>query len=474
MDCPEVNQRLELYVLDGLPVAERVAVRFHLASCPVCQEAEARYRRLVGRVKGAVPESNPSPQLVQSTMRAVQTEIRHVRRSLYARKALLTVGAMAASLAILAGTWHWIVPAAKEPLPPTMARVELPTPPATPQLRQTAGALSMAASLADGVVLRGERMYLLLNEGTGGRVAARDVPSGRSLWQVQVPNSCYLAADDHRVFCLTAQDDRNLELLALDGSSGQVSWRYPLVDKERVTSPVRPVVLDGQRICWTGNNKVHLISSSDGRTIWSQSIPDEGLLSGAAVVGQTLYVASSAALYCYNLKDGNQLWRKPLPTKAAGPTRPLLAAAQKEIFVAIKGRSGNDHLLCLNRAGGEMVWEKNVPTVNYLLAAADGLYLRGQNLHALDSTTGQERWTCRASGHGPLTHSDGLLYFVDFGKSGRLVAVDALGGNKAWELGGLAAGDAFKKVGDTGYIKTQDGLVHAIALAAPRQHPAQP
>ena len=42
-------------------------------------------------------------------------------------------------------------------------------------------------------------------------------------------------------------------------------------------------------------------------------------------------------------------------------------------------------------------------------------------------------------------------------------------GHKAWEMPGILSCDAFTKVGSTGYIKTQDGTVHALAMGGPRR-----
>jgi outer membrane protein assembly factor BamB len=105
-----------------------------------------------------------------------------------------------------------------------------------------------------------------------------------------------------------------------------------------------------------------------------------------------------------------------------------------------------------------------VPATRHLLAAGQGVYLRGEGVLALDTGSGAELWSSAASGCGPLTLVDGLIHFADSGEPGRLVALDPHSGRTAWEVVGIRSCDAFTKIGSTGYIKTQDGIVHAIAL----------
>jgi outer membrane protein assembly factor BamB len=80
----------------------------------------------------------------------------------------------------------------------------------------------------------------------------------------------------------------------------------------------------------------------------------------------------------------------------------------------------------------------------------------------LSRADGDNLWTCQASGCGAVTYADGLLWFVDSQDQGGLIAINSNTGQKAWELPGLRSCNAFVKVGRVGYLKTLDGVVHAI------------
>lgn len=116
-------------------------------------------------------------------------------------------------------------------------------------------------------------------------------------------------------------------------------------------------------------------------------------------------------------------------------------------------------------AGRRLIWQEPIPAARCLLAAGGRIYVRAERILALNGATGRRLWVCAAGGCGPLTLSDGLICFVDSSRAGRLVALEQHTGRKAWEILGIRSCDAFRRVGTTGYIKTHDGTVRAIALA---------
>jgi outer membrane protein assembly factor BamB len=63
-----------------------------------------------------------------------------------------------------------------------------------------------------------------------------------------------------------------------------------------------------------------------------------------------------------------------------------------------------------------------------------------------------------------VTYAEGLAYFVDSRDQGRLVALNRYTGSKVWELAGMKSCNAFIKTDGAGYVKTHDGVVHAIAF----------
>ena len=466
MRCDEINEMLELYVLDGLGDDQRLAVEAHLRSCERCRASEAEYRQLVGQVRHEADAAVPTASFERGLSENLGREIAAVCGQ-HRRRLLIRVSASAAACILLAlGVWQFAVPHGQQnPMSHAPAAQ-----PAIPQVWQLVGAQAVATSSADAVVIHGSRMYILLNDGPMGRVAALDIASGNELWRSSVRSSGYLAAGDGLVYCLVSDSGRGMELVALDAGSGTVKWRCPPSGKALRAGPVRPLVLNEKRVCWSGDDVVSVIDTDSGHVVWSKPIVGEGLVSEAAPAGGHLYVATATALYCLDADKGSESWKMPLDKPASILARPLLAASGDGVFVATKDSAGTDRLMCVDPDGRRVAWDKSAPRITSLLAADGSLFVRGQTVRALDSATGDEQWAFKASGCGPVTHFDGRVYFVDSSKPGRLVALDAKVGEKKWEVAGLASCDAFNKIGDTGYLKTQDGVVHAIALASPRKN----
>ncbi len=461
MDCDLIEEKLELYVLDGLSEGERDAVAAHIRVCAQCRAAEAEYRELTGQVRGAITSPVPDESFERALTERVGGEIASIRRRGRRSLALRVALATAASVLLALGIWqavralsHQAQPVAQTP------RTSIP------QVWQLVGAHAVATSSADAVVINGHRMYILLNDGPLGRVAALDIASGKELWRSQVQSAGYMAADDSLVYCLVPGKDRGMDFVALRANTGELAWRCSPPAMANRASPVRPVVLAGGRVCLSNDAVISVIDASNGSLLWSKPVEGEGLVSGAEGVGSRLYFASSKALYCLD-SGGAELWRMPLDQPASGFLRPLVAATRDGVCVVAKEASGNDRVVCVDPTGPRLAWDRPAPRITSLLAADGCIFARGQNVRALDGKTGDELWSCKAAGCGAMTYLDGHIYFVDSSKPGRLVALDAKSGLKTWELTGLASCDAFNRVGDTGYVKTQDGVVRAIALAAP-------
>lgn len=74
-------------------------------------------------------------------------------------------------------------------------------------------------------------------------------------------------------------------------------------------------------------------------------------------------------------------------------------------------------------------------------------------------------WERPAKGCGPITVREGRAYFVDVHRRGALVAVCADSGEISWHVEGLPSCDAYVSAGEATYLKTRDGVLHALASA---------
>jgi len=509
MNCAEVNQKIELFVLGGLSKSEHVAIKAHLAICPACNAAEAEYRSLVTEIKQAAQPQPLRLDFVRAVRLAVKAEIRTIALRSLARRIIAITASVAACLLFGLVIWHvWIFDFqssfGNRKLVVSLSKPSAIYAPAILQAWQHRGARSVPGSMADEIVVHQRYMYLLQESGGSTYVASLDLKTGKQKWLSDIqmdstssPQGCgYLLADDSRVYCLAEDeagkfyppDGRRVYLVALDAANGKTLWKYPQQassivnpfdfaqdrrpssigrltrDESRGTrddSPCRPTLLPTGRICWTTDTTVHMLNCADGKLLWTRSISDGGLLSAAAVVDDSLYVANEGGLYCLNIPTGDETWRLEFGGVISSIDRPLLVAADGEIYAALNLGFGS-RLLCIALKEHKIIWQKDIAHITHLYASGDILYLRDQDVQALDRTTGQLLWTFPATGCNPLTYTEELAYFVDSSDQGRLIALDRYTGNKVWQLEGMKSCNAFIKVDSTGFLKTHDGVVYAI------------
>ncbi len=207
-----------------------------------------------------------------------------------------------------------------------------------------------------------------------------------------------------------------------------------------------------------------MLRRTDGDQVWSHSIPDGGLLSSAVVVNSDLYVANSFGLYCLDAVTGDEYWRLACGDVMSGRGRPMLAAADGEIYASMSLGLRSSRLFCMNTDQRRILWSKIVDCAARLDAIGDVLYVRDQNIQALEAATGRLLWMCPAEGCNPVTYAEDLAYFVDSSDQGRLIALDRYTGARVWELAGIKSCDAFIKIDGTGFLKTLDGVVRAFVF----------
>ncbi|KPK34280.1 MAG: hypothetical protein AMJ65_18525, partial [Phycisphaerae bacterium SG8_4] len=306
MDCAQVNRKIELLVLGDLPEAERAAIEEHLASCPACRIAHDEYRFLVAQIKGSA-----RPDLVKCDFgfaREVRSTVKmEIRRAGYrstAWRSIPAVGSVAACLLFAFAGWDlWVSSGSRLDLVlaehrPLRSPVRASAAPSVLEAWQHRSAPSAPGSTADAVVVRGGNMYVLQTHDGRNHVASLDTQTGEQKWLSDVQSCGYLLVEDSRVYCLAQSGAGRFDLVALDADDGKLLWRHREERADKLQSPCRASLLPGDRICWTADKTVHMLSRADGAPIWTRSIPDEGMLSAAVAVDDALYVANAFGLYC--------------------------------------------------------------------------------------------------------------------------------------------------------------------------------
>jgi len=470
MDCGQVNRKIELYVLGDLPESERNAIEEHLTSCPACRTAYDECRFLVAKIKeSARPDLlTPDFNLAREVRSAVRAEICRASYRTIIRRAIPALGSVAACLLFaFAGWWMWIASGSRigpvlGETKPRRSAVRASGAPSLLEAWQHESAPSAPGSTADEVVVHGQNMYLLQAKDRQSCVAALDTRSGQQKWLSEIQSCGYILADDSQVYCLSESGAGRFDLVALDATDGRLLWKHGQEHAEKLQGPCRPTLLPEDRICWTADRTVHVLSRVDGEPIWTRSVPDGGALSAAVAIDDDLYVANAFGLYCLDSETGDEYWRLACGDARSGRARPMLAAANGEIYASMSLGLRGSRLFCMDVAKREILWSRVVDCAARLDAVGDVLYVRDQNIRALEGATGRLLWRCPAEGCNPVTYAGGLAYFVDSRDRGSLIALDRYTGARVWELPGVKSCDAFIKVDGAGFLKTPDGCVHAF------------
>lgn len=464
MQCDQANQLIELYVLEELPPGETRQLVAHLATCPDCRRAVAEYREIIADIHLQTTAVRPRAEFARSLHQTLADETRRQNRRLRWRSALLGAGAAAAILVLGAALWQGQWPGDTLPSPTRDM--------GSPSSRQQAanvrevwrrgGAQALTASPADTVVIRGSNMYFLHRDATGDSVAAIEASTGDLLWRSDQSSRGFIAADNSRVYCLSS-GQRQTDLIALDARDGRILWRYSPDGPGLGLTCCRAVCVNDGRICWTTRSAVHMVDTSTGLAVWKRTIADEGSLSAGADNGG-LCVASTTSIRRLDVETGSDVWQEPLGGETRHFKRPLLALAGEKAFLVLPGQNARSRLICLDLTSRKVMWEKPVGDTQHVLADGGGVYLRGKGVGAYDGRTGEPLWSRPADGCGPMTGEQGLIHFVDTSADGKLLALDSRTGAKAWEIVGVRSCGAFRRIGSTGFIKTSDGVIHAIAI----------
>ncbi len=453
MNCNDVQECLELLALGETNGPLRARIEKHIERCEPCRDALEDLRLLVGGLRASGAQATIRPGFDRALRSSVASEISAQRRRRQARRACAAIAALAASVLVCAMLWRaWAGRGAA----------------AARDLWRYDGVVSAMASPADRVVLHAGAMFVLRRVGRECYVAAIDMASGRPRWRSEVPCLGYLAADASRVFALASGGQGKLDLVALDAANGREAWRFSAQVRHRLEAPARPAPINGKRVCWAVGNRVCLLESSTGAVVWQWQ--NRGR-SRVAVVGdgQKLYAVSGGRVQCLDAATGKATWAVALPAHMAGVKRPQAAIAGGRLYFVQTGRTRASRLVCMDLATRQVLWHRHARGALDLAVADDGVYLRGQEIAAFDCNTGAPLWSRAASGCGPLTLAGGMIHFVDSSKAGALVALDRRTGKEEWSLAGLRSCDALNTSGSMGYVKTQDGVVHAIRLAARRR-----
>jgi outer membrane protein assembly factor BamB len=248
-------------------------------------------------------------------------------------------------------------------------------------------------------VVAGGRIYAM--DGAN-QVTALDAASGGRLWQVDLKpekergnafggGPCLLR---DRLYVATGF----AQVVALDPADGKVIWR------QNVAAPVHapPTVADGRVFAVTVENTLDVLSTEDGRKLWSHNgIPETaGLLGGAspAVEGEIVVVAySSGELFALRVDNGRAAWSDNLAANRSVNAVAGLADIRGRPVID-RGRvfavSHSGRMAAIDLRTGDRVWEQQIASSHGPWVVGDYVFvLASDNLAVcLTRNDGKVKW----------------------------------------------------------------------------------
>lgn len=460
MNCTDVEKEIELYVLGGADPARNQQIEQHLRRCPSCQRMQRECEDILLELR----DHGRTAFDHQALMDGIQSAARPSLRNAGIRRSFRWVATIAAVFSVVAT--GWFVATRDNDQSPAPSRSSIVMAP-NKTLWQKATTVAMGATEADDIVIRDGTIFLLLENDIGQVVSAVEADTGRTLWQSDLVSCGYLAADDERVYCVALADQAKLHLLALDRGSGCPIWTF---QTHQTTSALygtsKPTVMPSHCICWVHEDSAYAIDAPTGEQIWCRTFPEERNLSQAAVIGRKVYLAGRNGIYCLDGNKGKNRWYLPNRSDTWLATKPLTAVGRDRLFVVTAAQNGESRVQCIDTSTRQPSWQKSVPRVSHLCADSVNVYLRCQQVLALDQVDGEPLWTIEATGCSPITAFDDMICFIDSAREGSLVGACRYNGDVLWKVPGLHSCNAFVRAGERGYLKTNDNVVLAFAFGS--------
>ncbi len=268
-------------------------------------------------------------------------------------------------------------------------------------------------------------------------------------------------------------------ILALNPENGGVYWWKSL------GTPIRgaPVASDGRIFVLSVDNQLHVLSHSDGSTLWEhQGIAENaGLLGTAAVaVSKSIVVVpySSGELYAMRVENGRVIWSDSLIFQGRlGADTPLSDIDASPVIVdnTVYAGSNSGRLVAIDLRTGSTLWEQEIASSKTAWVAGNYLFLTttGNDLVCLHRITGKIHWisplpnfsdqTDRKSNLAwtrPLLAGDRLIIANNFGE---VRAISPYSGKILGQIS-LEAGIRISPIVARGTVYILTGEAEAIAL----------
>ncbi|MGP1958451.1 MAG: outer membrane protein assembly factor BamB [Arsenophonus sp. NC-CH8-MAG3] len=315
-----------------------------------------------------------------------------------------------------------------------------------------------------------------------GMVKAINIDSGEMLWSIDLSQQVgFFTANLPALLSsgLTVSGDKlyigteNGKVIALNKTNGKIEWKTN-VSGEALS---HPVVSDGLVLIHTSNGVLQALNSQTGENKWSinldtSTLSIRGKSSPATAYGVAIVGSSSGRITAIILDQGRIAWQQYI-SQIRGATdidrlhdvniTPVIDTNSSTIFAI----AYNGDLVAMDMRSNQIIWKRDLGTVNDIIVANDIIYLVDQNdrVLAIHKNNGITSWTQDALLHRNLTapiiydgylvvgDGEGYLHWLDT-QDGQFVAQNKIN-NLGLRSHPIIANDKL-------LIQAKDGTVYLI------------
>ena len=293
-------------------------------------------------------------------------------------------------------------------------------------------------AFADGVVYAADRK---------GTVKALNSDDGKEVWSVNLAEkdgwfsrkSALLSGGLTVAGGHVYVGSEKAQVYALNASDGSVAWQTSVAGE----SLSRPVVSDGLVMIHTSNGQLQALNEADGLVKWTVNLDMPALsLRGesapAVAFGAAIVGGDNGRVSAVLMQQGQLIWQQRI-SQATGSTEIDRLSDVDTTPVIVDGvvyaLAYNGNLTALDLRSGQIMWKRELGSVNDFVVEGNRIYMVDQNdrLLALNTEGGVTLWTQSDLLHRLLTapvlyngslvvgDSEGYMHWVD-PETGRFTA----------------------------------------------------